>query len=271
LQGISAITGFISKTAAYTLTTADNGKYVVCSGGNWTLTLPTPATGLSFSVRNDMGITGTTGTITVQPPGGTIDSLSSLSLLPQQECLITTDGTNWRTLGLKREVILGTIDTVTSTASVVVLLPVGYRYFEFEIDQIGVDADGNLLLFQLSSDGGSTWDTGNNYYDGLIYDSAATTVSYQVGFNPRGIFSQVQTTAANNANSGISHLRFFPGSGSALATWSLMSGGYRISDARQHSYWSQGFANGLSIRNAIKIYPSAGNITRAFLTVKGVV
>jgi len=65
--------GFIGKTAAYTLTPADSGTYVVCSGGSWTLTLPAPALGLMYQVRNDMGISGTTGTITLQPNGGTID------------------------------------------------------------------------------------------------------------------------------------------------------------------------------------------------------
>src|ERR1700747_3465004 len=39
----TGINGFISKTAAYTLTTADSNKYVICSGGSWTLTLPAPA------------------------------------------------------------------------------------------------------------------------------------------------------------------------------------------------------------------------------------
>src|ERR1700757_4924387 len=86
--------GFISKSAAYTLTTADSGKYVICSGGSWTLTMPAPASGLTYQVRNDMGISGTTGTITLQPNGGTIDGLSSKPLLPQQECTLITDGIN---------------------------------------------------------------------------------------------------------------------------------------------------------------------------------
>ena len=68
--------GFVSKTAAYTLTTADSGKYVICSGGSWALTLPAPATGLIYQIRNDQGISGTTGTITITPTGGTIDGIT---------------------------------------------------------------------------------------------------------------------------------------------------------------------------------------------------
>src|SRR6516164_10955028 len=143
LQGIAAITGFMSKTSAYTLTAADSSKYVICSGGSWTLTLPAPAAGLNYRVRNDMGITGTTGTITIQPAGGTIDGLASIPLLAQQEATIISDGTNWRTFGLKREVILGTQDITSAQANGVVLLPAGYRLFQldFSYQQVsGADA-----------------------------------------------------------------------------------------------------------------------------------
>src|SRR6516164_617582 len=153
----AVVNGFISKTAAYTLTSADSGKYVICSGGSWTLTLPAPAAGLSFSVRNDMGISGTTGTITIATNGGTIDGLASILLLPQQEATIISDGTNWRSFGLKREVIIGTQDLSTSTPSQTILLPVGYRFFELMLCQIATDTDGAYLAFQLSADGGMTW------------------------------------------------------------------------------------------------------------------
>jgi hypothetical protein len=70
---IAALSAFVTKTAAYTLVPADSGKYVIASGGSWTLTLPAPVAGFNFRLRNDMGISGTTGTITIQANGGTID------------------------------------------------------------------------------------------------------------------------------------------------------------------------------------------------------
>jgi hypothetical protein len=73
INSATGINGFISKTAAYTLTTTDSNKYFICSGGSWTLTLPAPVSGLTYHLRNDMGISGTTGTITLQATGGTID------------------------------------------------------------------------------------------------------------------------------------------------------------------------------------------------------
>src|SRR5262245_20900787 len=88
LSAMGGVNGFISTTSAYTLTSADSNQYIICSGGSWTLSLPTAALGLCFNVRNDMGISGTVGTITIARAGSaTIDGQTSLALLPQQECL----------------------------------------------------------------------------------------------------------------------------------------------------------------------------------------
>ena len=264
---------FTSLTAATTLTSADTNKLLICSGGSWTLTLPAAANGLAHRLRNDMGITGTTGTITVTPPTGTIDGAASLKLLPQQECTILCDGTNWRSFGLKREVILGTNDITTTTANAVILLPVGYRYFEMELDQISVDTDSSFIVFQLSADGGSTWaSAASNYNEGIIYDSSATAVSYQFAGYTYGYMAGQQTTAALNSNSGRSTLRMFPGSASAPATWGSKNQGYSQGNARQRVWYNEGYFNaGVGVKNALKYFASSGNITRAFLTVKGVV
>src|SRR5215471_13733070 len=137
---------FTSLSAATTLTSVDTNSLLICSGGSWTLTLPAAANGLAQRLRNDMGITGTTGTITVTPPTGTIDGAATLKLLPQQECQILCDGTNWRSFGLKREVILGVQDTVSSTASQTILLPVGYRYFELHFGGMVPVASNDYLV-----------------------------------------------------------------------------------------------------------------------------
>src|SRR5436309_10730564 len=113
----AAIPGILYKSAAYTVLAADQNKYIICSGVSWTLTLPAAAAGLCYNLRNDMGITGVTGTITIQPPSGTIDGVASLALLPQQECTIVCDGSGWRSFGLKREIILGVQDITVSTAN----------------------------------------------------------------------------------------------------------------------------------------------------------
>jgi len=270
LQGIAAITGFMSKTAAYTLTAADSSKYVICSGGSWTLTLPAPAAGLSFSVRNDMGISGTTGTITIATNGGTLDGLASILLLPQQEATIICDGTNWRSFGLKREVIIGTQDLSTSTPSQTILLPVGYRFFELMLCQIATDTDGAYLAFQLSADGGMTWLTTSSYREGLVYDNSATAMAYSYVAQNFGSLSNLESTLAIASGTGLAKLILFPGSASTTTSWTLTSGGWRNADGRIRSYITEGFAT-TGVKNALKYYPSAGNIVNCSLTVKGVV
>ena len=265
-QGVAAITGFMSKTAAYTLTTADSGKYVICSGGNWTLTLPVPATGLSFSVRNDMGITGTTGTITLQPNGGTIDGLASIPLLPQQEATIISDGTNWRSFGLKREVILGTVNVSSATASGVVLLPVGYRFFVLDMTGLVGDTAGGYQTFVFSNNGGATFDTTGNYREGYQYDTSATAVGYSwIGGQTFGTFSWTTD------NGGESTLKIYPGTATSAATWQGSLSGYTIQVTRVRNALSAGYWNGTGPANALRWNQSSGNLTSMFLTVKGVV
>ena len=260
------IRGFISKTAAYTLVSADSGQYVICSGGSWTLTLPAPALGLIYTLRNDMGISGTTGTITVQTTGGTIDGAASLALLPQQECQLRCDGTNWRTFGLKREVILGTVDISSATPSGVVLLPVGYRFFVLDMTGLVGSTAGAYQTFVFSNNGGTTFDTAGNYREGYQYDTSNTAVGYSwIGGQTFGTFSWTTD------NAGESTLKIYPGTATSAATWQGSLSGYTISVTRVRNALSAGYWNGTGPANALRWNQSSGNLTSMFLTVKGVV
>src|SRR5215472_4743359 len=169
--------GFISKTAAYTLTPADNNKYVICAGGSWTLSLPAAAVSYVWNVRNDQGLVAS-GTITIQPATGTIDGKASLALLPGQQCTLYCDGVNWRSFGLSREVVIGTVDITAAVANAVVLLPLGYRNFDLEWNGMICSATGPVALYGLfSTDGGNTWLTGANYFWEYFYLSGASAVA----------------------------------------------------------------------------------------------
>jgi hypothetical protein len=266
MQGPAAVNAFIAKTAAYTLTTSDSGKYVICSGGSWTLTLPAPASGLTYQVRNDMGINGTTGTITLQPTGGTINGLASLALLPQQECTVITDGTNWRTFGLKREVILGTQDITTAQTNGVILLPVGYRYFELVFTSFSPVTNNDYLLAQLSSDGGSTWYT-TTYYSGGISNTATA-----VNFNPSYSTSnwEIGQSQAAGAPTGELKMVLYPGSASQQPTFHA-DGSNFVSTPIVYKWHAGGFLNTAVRINALKYYGGLGGNFTSFLTVKGVV
>lgn len=266
--GTGPVIGFVTKSAAYTLTSADSAKYVICSGGSWTLTLPAPAAGLYYQVRNDMGISGTIGTITLSPTGGTIDGLASKPLLPQQECTFITDGTNWRTFGLKREVILGTQDITSSTASGTVLLPVGYRYFELDWEAILPATANTFLAVQFSTDGGTTWQT--NYVYNTIFNSAASTL----GTTTPGAQTSLNLGSANGNAAGLGgtfKATVYPGSASWIPRIRGQCGGYNPSLEQQ--ILSTGFLNAVITGpvNALKYFFNSGNIVNSFLTVKGVV
>jgi hypothetical protein len=260
--------GFVSKTSAYTIVSGDIGRYFICSGGSWTLTLPSASLGFCVYVRNDMGISGTTGTITIARAGSaTIDGLTSIALLPGQDCQIACDGTNWRTFGLKREVILGTQDITSSTANGVVLLPVGFRYFELNWTSYQPVTTVTALSAQLSINGGSTWLTGSAYLNGLIYANSATATAYQ---NTTDAFIRLCTPATST---GQCSLKFYPSDGTRLPSWLADSEGYNTGISAVGTWRVQGFyqtATGSPV-NALQYFAASGNISNSFLTVKGVV
>jgi hypothetical protein len=268
-HSIAAISAFVTKTSAYTLTPADSGKYIICSGGSWTLTLPAPVVGLNYRLRNDMGISGTTGTITLQPNGGTIDVQASISLLPQQECTLITDGTNWRTHGLKREVILGTQDITVATASGIALLPSGYRLFELHFTGLqSVTADVGLS-FQLSSDGGNTWVTAGNYYYEVLANSAATTPS---AVSNLAVTQGSLGSMAAVGPYGQSKLTLYPGvtGQGPYPNWNVEAGYFYSTGSFSQKFVVYGYCVTAGPMTALKYYASSGNLANLHLTVKGI-
>lgn len=88
--------GVISRTSAYTVTTADRGKLVEATTGSWTVSFPgasTAGAGFSFAVANSGS-----GTITLDP-SETIDGAGSITLTAGQSCIVVSNGSAWRTVG----------------------------------------------------------------------------------------------------------------------------------------------------------------------------
>jgi hypothetical protein len=267
---ITATSGFISKTSAYTLQAADSGKYVICSGGNWTLTLPAPVVGLNYRLRNDTGITGPLpSTFTLQPLSGTIDGQASIPLLAQQECTIITDGTNWRTHGLKREVILGTQDITSAQASASIFLPVGYRLFELEFTALAGSANNTYICARLSQDGGNTFAT-TGYWSMQIYNNSATAVAASSTLNGAlwyfGIFG-----SAGAGNDAQMTVKLFPGNASRPASYLSQATGYWDAVGCMAESIISGMFGPLNPINALQYLFNTGNIVSSYLTVKGVV
>jgi hypothetical protein len=269
---ISLVSGFVAKTAAYTLTTADSGKYILCSGNGWTLTLPAAQAGLVYYLRNDQGLVAA-GTITVQPTSGLIDGAASINLLPSQECTILSDGSNWRTFGLKREVILGTQDITSPQANGTVLLPVGFRVFELEWTNIIVANDNQHIAAYFSNNGGASWFTSAGYYYAAVY-----------GLGTSGVAGGGINTGINFAYLGywgssivggytIIRLTLNPGRANNYPTYLSQGGSFSIGNNYANTDIHYGLCTvGYGPVNGLQYFsPASGNINQSFLTVKGIV
>lgn len=162
-------------SAATQLSLNDNNKFFICSGGNWVLSIPAPTAGVSYRVRNDQDMTSP-GTITITPPSGLINGQASLALLACQEVTLLSDGVNWRTFGLQREVVLGSLTFTTAQSAVIIKLPDGYNFFNFNIARLTCSTAQAALGVVVSTDGGTTWPA-TAYYTAYNFNNSATTLT----------------------------------------------------------------------------------------------
>lgn len=100
----------LTKSTNYTAVTADRAYVVLWTGGAGTLTLPSAATVGSdwFICVKNAG----SGSLTISPPSGTIDSAASLVMPTSGSSSIFTDGTDYYTVGLG-ETSVGSFDYTT--------------------------------------------------------------------------------------------------------------------------------------------------------------
>lgn len=148
---------------------ADQGKVVNATTGTWTLTLPAVATagdGFHFYFVNSGA-----GTITIDPNGAeTIDGVATLGLGENQTCMVTCNGTQWRTVGLSssagggggssgRWVQIEAQTVSGSPSSVDFTTGIDSTYDKYMLEGYGirVNTDGARPNLRFSADGGSTW------------------------------------------------------------------------------------------------------------------
>lgn len=259
-----ASAGFISKSAAYTLLSGDSGKYILCTGTGWTLTLPIAAPTLSYYVRNDQGLVAN-GTITIAPQAGKlIDGVSSINILPGQECTILSDGTNWRSFGLQRKLVLGTQD-LSGYAHGIVLLPVGYRLFELEWAGLMAPSTSDYLFGQFSVNGGSSWLNSGYYHGGLqcvagtanAWDSENSSTMYIAPYQIGGTY-------------GHAVLRLDPGSASRTINWIFHAEG-RNNSSQMMTWAGGGLLTTAGPVNGLWYAGGNGYTLTSNLTVTGIV
>ena len=259
---------FLSLSANYSISQADTEKYFICAGGSWTLSLPNPLPTLVYRVRNDNGLV-INSAITIQPSGAaSIDGLPSIQILAGQECTIYCDGANWRTFGLQREVIIDRMVT-GSVANVTILLPNGYRYFEFLVDSIILASEQQNVAAVISYDGGATFPA-VNYYGALIYNNAATTTGSGTSINAAN-WPWLIVGGRSTASQLSCRIQLFAGD-AANCCAIISDGGTFLGTSAVPSRWLiSAFQSGLARVNAIRFIGGGGNIGRSSWTVKGLV
>jgi hypothetical protein len=259
-------------SAAYTVVVSDLGKYFIGSGGSWTLTLPTPANGFFIRVRNDQGIVGTTGTITLTPPSGTIDGLASQLLLAGQDCMIISDGTNWRTFGRQRKVVLGTVDlSGVGPSGSVILLPPGYTFFKVTMTDLVSSVASGGTVAQISVDGGNTWIAANYYMQGNVNNGAATIITSNFG-SPLTSFYITSNLYNARTDPGIVDGVLYPGDSNNGFAWKGTYTGWSTSFQVVWTYSAFYNAAAIGRVNALKIFTGSGQaLTAGLITVEGVV
>jgi hypothetical protein len=88
----------VEAATPFTVVDGDRARCLIYTAGAGVCNLPTPGTvgaDWFFMLRNSG-----TGTLSVVPPSGTINSAASISMDPDDSCFIFTDGTNFFTVGL---------------------------------------------------------------------------------------------------------------------------------------------------------------------------
>lgn len=159
-----------------------------------------------------------------------------------------------------------TVDVTTPVATVNITGLTGHRKFMLEFENLYGSMDGYSLLMRMSSDGGSTWDSGSTDYN------------WARGLD--GGYSPVQATAAecglsvavgNGSTEGVTGtLQFFAPNNTALCTWYegwLCSSAYNASSVL--GYHVTGRRNALSGIDAVQFYMVSGNVSAGKIRIFG--
>jgi hypothetical protein len=137
----------LTKTGAYTVTTADRGRVILATSGTWTLSLPAAASagaGWSAVVAN----TGT-GVVTIDPNGSeTVDAAATVALASGRSAVLICTGTAWVSLALPGTAG-GPVVVPAGSAAAPGLIPAGDTNTGLDFpapDQIGLTTGGTRRI-----------------------------------------------------------------------------------------------------------------------------
>lgn len=170
------ISGYLARSAAYTVGLGDRGKLIDCTG-SFTLSFAAASTlgaGFTVAVRNSGE-----GVITLDPAGTeSIDGVSTLSLLPNESHLVVCTGSAWRSLGRAETSTLASAEYVNQSFGL-------FQTFG-SLASGATRAVGSPSFMIWSSNSSTQWSRGT-YYTNMFYMStsgsgkSATTIQVNLG------------------------------------------------------------------------------------------
>lgn len=171
------VLNYITKTANFTLTSANDVVGADASGGGFTLTLPT-SVGNDGKVFHLKKIESSTNTVTVATTSSqTIDGSTTQYLSTQDDISVLSDGANWRILSRKidRGLVVGTAQTSAGTTT-----------------SASYAATSNSITVTVTPLRTSTWRIGGSFqcaHSGSVGDTSYLRVIASSG-SPTVVFSQ---------------------------------------------------------------------------------
>lgn len=249
-----------STAAERNLTAADFGKLIIFSGTtNFTVTID-PAAGLGNGWSVDFKVNGRC-VVTLDPNGSeTINNATTLPVCFRQEARIVCTGSAFEAYGLQKEVVVDTAN-FTSVTNVDFLLPPGYEYFVLT-GWVQTATGPQDIVLRTSTDGGSTFAAGAaDYRDNYLAPASDGTYISGSANRSAGI---VHAQATNTQIAGFTATIIAPRRSSDLTFYTSFSGPVRAGFATGPQIWS-GQRNTAEDNNAIRVLPTAGNISGRFV------
>lgn len=266
--------GYVSKTANYTVVAGDSRYLIDATSGTWTLSLTAAATlgaGFTFKLRNSG-----TGVITIDPNASeTIDGSTTINVYSGEDFEIVCNGSNFKTVGRQRGWV--TIQRSTASASTSMDFVTGIDdaemdRFEIDIDNYIPATDATALWLRVSTDFGSTWKSGvSDYiYAGFYNDSAggaATTVNSTGAAQIVISYGSLCGNSTGEQYSGT--IKFFnPANTSIYKVFKVAGGGYNSTPRSADVNVSGNYIATTAI-NGVRLLSSSGNMTSGTVTLRG--
>ncbi len=253
-SNISVDKATLPKSANYTVVAADYGALIKLTSSA-TLALTAAATlgdGWKCDIRNT-----STGVWIIDPNSSeTINGLTTFNVYPGENFRLVCDGTGFHTVGTGTGLIL--LDTKIGSASATLDFTRfdsnRFAKYEFVFEGIFPTTATDPLWIRMSTNGGSTYDTGANYGNGVLYGIGTTSGSLQNLAQTKidlAVFQGADPGYAMSGRVGVT----------VLSGWTFVDGTTVATDSSSNARrMQQVFGTYAAAANAMRFTYSAGTI-----------